>query len=53
MESKDRVPLMSVCIYFELYICLYISSPYLFVFGDDRVVRYTGVEDVVGGTGEA
>jgi len=25
------------------------SSPYLLVFGDDRVMRYTGVEDVAGG----
>jgi len=25
---------------FELYICLYISSPYLLVFGDDHVIRY-------------
>jgi len=29
------------------------SSPYLLVFGDDRVMRYTGVDDVAGGAGEA
>jgi len=28
-------------------------SPYLIVFGDDRVLRYTRTNDVVGGTGEA
>jgi len=29
------------------------SSPYLFVFGDDRVMRYTGADDVAGGADEA
>jgi len=29
------------------------SSPYLIVFGDDRVLHYTGVNDVAGGIGEA
>jgi len=29
------------------------SSPFLLVFGDDRVMRYTGADDVVGGAGEA
>jgi len=29
------------------------SSPYLLVFGNDRVLRYTGADDVVGGIGEA
>jgi len=29
------------------------SSPYLLVFGDDRVMRYTGADDVAGGAGEA
>jgi len=43
MESRNRNPFMSVCAYiFELYMCvLYCSSPYLLVFGDDRVLRYT------------
>jgi len=40
-------------IYFELSICLYISSPYLLVFGDDRVIHYTGADDVVGDSSEA
>jgi len=29
------------------------SSPFLLVFGDDRVMRYTGANDVAGGAGEA
>jgi len=29
------------------------SSPCLLVFGDDRVMCYTGADDVVGGAGEA
>jgi len=29
------------------------SSPYLLVFGDDRVMRYTGADDVAGGVDEA
>jgi len=38
----------------ELYIHLYIvSSPYLLVFGDDRVIRYKRVDDVTGGVAEA
>jgi len=28
------------------------SSPFLLVFGDDRVMRYTGADDVAGGAGE-
>ena len=29
------------------------SSPFLLVFGDDRVMRYTGADDVACGAGEA
>jgi len=29
------------------------SSPYLLVFGDDRVMHYTGADDVAGGVDEA
>jgi len=29
------------------------SLPFLFVFGDDRVMRYTGADDVAGGVSEA
>jgi len=38
---------------FELSINLSISSPYLLVFGDDCVIRYTRAYDVAGGAGEA
>jgi len=30
-----------------------LSSPYLLVFDDDRVMRYMRADDVVGGAGEA
>jgi len=30
-----------------------ISSPYLFVVGDDHVTRYTRVHDISGGAGDA
>jgi len=29
-----------------------LSSPFLFVFGDDRVIRYAGVDDVTGDAGD-
>jgi len=28
------------------------SSPYLLMFGDDRVMRYIGADNVVGGVGK-
>jgi len=34
------------------FICLlfyFLSSPFLFVFGDDRVIRYTGADVDTGG----
>jgi len=30
-----------------------LSSPYLLVFGDDHVMRYTGADDVASVAGEA
>jgi len=30
-----------------------VSSPYLLVFSDDHVLRYTRADDVIGGSGEA
>jgi len=30
-----------------------VSSPYLFVFDDDRIIRYMGAVDISGGAGEA
>jgi len=45
-----------VCVCVCVCVCFFfiytISSPYLLVFGDDRVMRYTGVDNVAGGTGE-
>jgi len=44
---------MSVYV-FELCIYNYtISSPYLLVIGDDCVIRYTRLDDVIGNVGEA
>ena len=37
---------------FELYNFYTVSSPYLLVFGDNRVMPYTGAYDVVDGTSE-
>ena len=30
------------------YISIFMSSPFLFVFGDDRVIFYTGADDATG-----
>jgi len=38
---------------YHIYEFYTISSPYLLVFGDDRVIRYMGANDVAGGAGEA
>jgi len=35
-----------------MYFCI-VSSPYLFVIGDDRVIHYTEAGDVAGGAGDA
>jgi len=54
MKSKDII-LLWVCDYIYLYYIYEfhtINSPYLLVFGDDRVIRYTGADDVAGGTSE-
>ena len=32
---------------------IFISSPFLFVFGDDRVICYTGANDDIGDVGDA
>jgi len=29
------------------------NSPFLFVFGDDRVIRYTGANDITADAGDA
>jgi len=33
--------------------CLSVSSPYLLVFGNDRVMHYNVADDVTSGAGEA
>jgi len=38
---------------FELCICLSVSSPYLLVFDDGHVIRYTRAYDVASGVDEA
>jgi len=44
---------MCECLYVCVCVFLYVSSPYLLVFSDDRVMCYTGADDVRGGAGEA
>jgi len=41
---------MGVLLILCYYICYFyfISSPFLFVFGDDRVIYYTGADDDIG-----
>jgi len=34
-------------------VCTLFWLPYLLAFGDDRVIRYTGVYDISGGAGGA
>jgi len=37
-----------------MYVLFFImSSPFLFVFGDDCVIRYTGADDITGDVGDA
>jgi len=43
-----------VNIYFiDLYVYIITSSPFLFVFGDDRVVCHTGADDIPGNASDA
>jgi len=44
---------MNVCLYIFELLYVSVSSPYLLVFDDDRVILYTGADDVAGGSGEA
>jgi len=37
MESNDEIPLVCSFVYMFYICCLIVSSPYLFVFDDDRV----------------
>jgi len=36
-----------------MHVCFFISSPFLFVFGDDLVTCHTGADDVLGEAGDA
>ena len=46
---------LCVCSFYLMIIVIiyFVSSPYQFVFDDDRVTRYTGVDDVSGEASEA
>ena len=44
---------MCVCVCVCVCACLYVSTSYLLVFGDDRIMRYMEADDVAGGAGEA
>jgi len=39
---------LGVLLIFLIYMLNCISSPFMFVIGDDRVIRYTGADDVTG-----
>jgi len=42
------------CLYFvKLYVILFISSPFLFMLGDDRVILYRGADDATGDATDA
>jgi len=36
------------CLWY-IYYFIFLSSPFLFVYGDDRVIRYTGADVDTGG----
>jgi len=39
---------MTYLAYFIYVIYIFLSSPFLFVYGDDRVIRYTGADVDIG-----
>jgi len=39
--------------YYIYVIFIFISSPFLFMYGDDRVIRYTGADVDIGGAKDA
>jgi len=41
------------CLYHVSVLYIVHSSPFLCVFGDDRITRYPGADDVTGGPGDA
>ena len=40
------------CFVLSVYYFVFLSSPFLFVCGDDRVIRYTGADVDTGGAEE-
>jgi len=46
----DYLMLIYMCIYMLFY---FLSSPFLFVYGDDRVIRYTGADVATGDVEDA
>jgi len=54
VKSKDMSSFGVIeIIWFVCILFYFVSSPYLLVFGDDHVLRYTWADDVTGGFGEA
>jgi len=43
---------MSECLYMFYLLYVSVSSPYVLVFGNDRVICYTRAYDVAGGSSE-
>jgi len=40
-------------IYVYIHVVLFLSSPFLFVYGDNRVIRYTGANVAIGDAEDA
>jgi len=40
----EKMGVLFICVIMYV-IFIFISSPFLFVFGDDRVIRYMGADD--------
>ena len=46
-DLSDAIIYMHICYFY------FLSSPFLFVCGDDRVIRYTGADDDTGDVEDA
>jgi len=53
LELEDECSPTIVCVHNCLIIVYSISSPYLLMFGNDHVTRYTEANNVSGGAGDA
>jgi len=51
LHTEDRGSLSSVCVC--VWVIYIVSSPYLFVFDDDRVIHYMETDDVSSGAGDS